>query len=216
MVSANVGPDHHSSKELDPMAIRDLLWACPACARIGALAGSGREAVCSFCGASFRRASGALIVASKPEGIAEVRSPGEWEDLLPALDTPVERGRLGPQAVLARWAHRPRAVRHRGQFLGWAESFGPQTAGTASLDPLKFKLQLKETAFEWPFETITAVQPSSATLQINGSGHPLVSVRFLEDSVRRWEALLQHAIRNRIRQLGRGEVFQFHPRIRCG
>ena len=200
------------------MAIRDLFWACPSCGRYGGLAGAGRQATCSFCGAAYRRVHGAQILVAKPDGTQEIRSPAEWEELLPAVDAAgasAEAHTVRPQAVLARWATVLRPVHYRGRLIGWAESFGPQVVGKASLDPESFMLDLSGQTYAWPFERITAVQPSSANLQINGAKHPLVSVRFLEDSVRRWEALLQRAIRERIRQLGRGEVAQFHPRIRC-
>jgi hypothetical protein len=134
--------------------------------------------------------------------------------LLPPIEGPPESSGLPPQSVIVRWANPPRPVRHRGRLLGWAESFGPQVIGKASVDSQAFMLFLDRDVLTWPLEDITAVQPSSATLQIHGGAHRLVSVRFLEDSVRRWEAVLHRTIQNRVRQLGRGEVAQFHPRIR--
>jgi hypothetical protein len=196
------------------MAIRDVLWACPSCGRHGAIRSAGKGEACAFCGAVYARAEGARI-RQVLSGTAITRSVPEWETLLPPPDTLPANGRLGPQDARVRRALPPRSVRAGSKLIGWAERFGPDRPATVSLQPDLFLVQ-EETGEQlaWPLEQITAVQPSSSTLQISGAGHPLVSLRFLDDSVRRWEAVLQRQIRDRCRTLGRGEITEFHPRIR--
>ncbi len=97
--------------------------------------------------------------------------------------------------------------------MGFAERFGQVHAARLSLDPERFLIETRtEDAFDWPLETLTAIQPSSKTLQLNHADG-LVSIRFLGDSVRRWEALLQRYVRERWALLGRGRVAEFQPRI---
>lgn len=202
------------------MAIRDLLWACPVCHAFGTLQakGRGRTEECSACSATLRRDTGALIRIVARDGAARVASAAELEAELPPVDSEPEGGVLGPEPVLVRTAGAARAVRSGRTLIGWAERFGPPTPATASLDPLSFVLQpsdgLDSQRMEWQLETITAVQPSSSTLQIKADRQPVVSIRFLASSVRRWEAMLHHRIAERARACGRGEVVQFHPRIR--
>jgi hypothetical protein len=47
-----------------------------------------------------------------------------------------------------------------------------------------------------------------------GHGTGLVLFRFVEDSPRRWDELLRHAVARRWEALGRGTIREFQPRIR--
>jgi hypothetical protein len=197
------------------VAIRDALWACPACRSFGAIRRSDREERCSQCRARFDRTNGANIRMRTMDGRASVRTLPDWEALLPPVDQPPEGGVLGPQNALVRTATPAVPVHASGVYIGMAERFEPARPATVTLDARRLVIREHDGREAiWPLEDITAVQPSSATLQVAGAGHPLTSIRFTDDSVRRWEALLHNFIRSRCRDVGRGEITEFHPRIR--
>lgn len=200
----------------DRVAIRDLLWACPTCRAISSIQAARRHEQCTGCGTRFRRGMGATIIATRTDGVVEAKPAALFEDLLPPLDQiPVAGGRLGPRPAQIRIARKAVPIRDRGEFLGLAERFGPRIIANVSLNDEALAIGVPEAPMVWPLEAITAVQPSSSTLQVHSRIHPLVSIRFLIDSVRLWEAVLQQKIRARYRAAGRGTVITFHPRIRC-
>ena len=198
------------------MAIRDLLWACPVCRTFSSIRDGGRSGeVCTSCGTRFRRGSGATIQVTRPGGARQIRSPAELEDALPSFsEMPLENGRLGPAPAIVRVVRSDMPIAFRGEYLGRAESFGPRISGTVTLDERTLAVGIPEAPMVWPIESITAVQPSSAAIQINSRIHPLASIRFVEQSVRLWEAALHDRIRHVYAGTGRGRVTQFHPRIR--
>lgn len=209
------------------MAITDLFWGCPQCGAFGSLRRRSREVNCSTCGAVFRRAAGAQIASNSPaQGREIIRSAAEWTDLLPAPERLVT-GREDPGAgrheeggvryrasVIARFAEGEQDVRRGSEFLGRIERLGPRIAGELRLhgDGLVFRGP-DGTERRWHLDEITAVQPSSSTLQLKFRKQPVVSLRFETDSVRLWEALLEGALRRRYRELGLGEILEFQPRI---
>jgi len=93
------------------MAIRDALWACPACHAFGAIRKDGSDEACSQCAARFDRTGGALIRMRDRHGDTVVRTLPEWESLLPPLDQPPVNRVLGPQNALVRNATPPAPVR---------------------------------------------------------------------------------------------------------
>lgn len=203
------------------MAIRDLLWACPLCGTEGGLRPAGKREVCRGCGATFRRGRGASIVAEGSDGTRHVRSGAEWADRLPRIEEYVERLEpQGPDGALLRSRARARTatgesvIRFGSIYMNRIERFGPPKEGVLELhgDRVRFTPDAGE-AEEWTFDEITAVQPSSSTLQIKARRRPVVSFRFPEDSARFWEEVLCTALRRHYRAAGRGEIIEFQPRI---
>ena len=198
------------------MAIRDLLWACPVCGTFAAIrAAERRTERCNRCGTTYRRARGASIEVRERGGEAQTYQPATLVDRLPPVsEMPLPNGRLGPAHARVRVARTTTPVRDKEDFLGRVEVFGAAMNATATLDDRTLAAGIPESPLVWPLETITAVQPSSSTLQINSRAHPLVSFRFIDQSVRLWEEALQERLRRIHRDAGRGRIVQFHPHIR--
>jgi hypothetical protein len=195
------------------MAIRDLLWACPACRSVASIHAVGRAEICRNCRARFERTDGARIRVSDATR-TEVRDPVDWEADLPPIDSRPENGSLGPEPIILRLGLPARPVRSGRRFIGWAERFGPRRAGTAQLSLDRLQVRLHTGAeWDWPLEAIDAVQPSSSTLQIHARA-TLLSIRFLSSSVRRWEAVLCASLQSLYARTGRGVITEFQPRIR--
>lgn len=203
------------------MPLYDLLWACPACGEDRGLLDD--DETCSACGTRFLRETGAAIRSIAPDGSVSLRTPAEWADMLPAPasllgDHPVRTARVMIQPVTGE-----AAVAGRIGFLNRIEVFGKETPGTLTL--LADGLVVTEGgeappeaggepgAGRWGLETLTAVQTSSKSLQLNRRGAPLVSLRFLDDSVYLWERLIRAALRDFYGRTGRGEILEFQPRI---
>ncbi|MFW6205769.1 MAG: hypothetical protein ACOC5I_00890, partial [Gemmatimonadota bacterium] len=102
-------------------------------------------------------------------------------------------------------------------YLNRIELWGDEATGRLELraDRLVYEGDDGERA-EWPLESVTAVQASSSTLQINRRRLPLVSFRFEDDSIYLWEELLHAALRAFYRRTGRGEIVEFQPRVVTG
>jgi len=203
------------------MAIRDLLWACPLCGLEGGLRRTGRWEACRGCGARFRRGRGASIIAQAADGTTRIHAAAEWADRLPGIEEYMSRleprtpdGVLRQSRVRARVAVGESVIRLGSTYLNRIERFGPPRDGVLALcaDRLRFTPDAGE-AEEWIFDEVTAVQPSSSTLQVKARRRPVVSFRFPEDSARFWEELLCAVIRRHYRATGRGEIIEFQPRI---
>ena len=105
-------------------------------------------------------------------------------------------------------------VRDAERYLNRIELWGEEAP--ASLELRRDRLVLVPEEGEpvaWPLESLTAVQASSSSLQLNRRDEPLVSLRFSDDSVYLWEELLHAALRDFYRRTGRGEILEFQPRI---
>jgi hypothetical protein len=101
-----------------------------------------------------------------------------------------------------------------GALLGWAERFGKRVKGTLALNANEVRMTAEDaTAVTWALEHLVAIQPSSTSLQLRARGGAPISVSFLDASVLLWERWLQDAVQRRWRDLGRGEVHEFQPRI---
>lgn len=197
------------------MAIRDLLWACPACGVPNALVPARRGDVCSACGAELRRGAGATIVVKAPGRPSEVRRAWEWCESLPALNEAGADEPLDGHAVL-REAQPGEAPLHvRGELLGFFERYGPDRRGIVALtaNAIEFRPENGGPMRVWPFAELTAVQPASRALQLKARGQPVCSLRFTSCSVRLWERRIQNQLRRLYRDTGRGEIVEFQPRI---
>jgi hypothetical protein len=196
------------------MPIRDALWACPFCHAIDSIRTVKRREACSRCAATFEPGPGATIVAGPSGGPAWARSVEEWEGDLPALDEAAAAGH-GPVSAVLRRASAPRPVHADGGLLGFAERFGPRIPATLEIaGPLLRILPVDGTPEEWQLAAVTAVQPSSSSVQLRRRDGALISLAFPDGSVRLWEARLQLAVRSAYRAAGRGEILEFHPTIR--
>lgn len=194
------------------MAMRDLLWRCPCCAR-GSLATTKGGERCGACGTLFRRGRGAEIVARRPDGRSETRSGRAWLDALG--EVPPMPGEAGPVAAVLR-AARPdmRPVHYDGELIGWVERYGDRVPGTITLtdEAIVFRSDAGDET-HIALDALKSIQPSSRTLVL-GHGHgAAVTLEFPTSSIMRWEQLLQDAVKRRWRATGRGEVVSYQPRI---
>jgi hypothetical protein len=199
------------------MAIRDLLWSCPHCQRLGGLGqGRGGWEVCAGCGARFRRAGGASIEARLPDQTAPmVRDATEWAAMLPPLERTFGTGDcLAESAAELRLAVALQPIRSAGGFLGRVERFGPRQRGTLRLetDRLRFRGQQGDT-LEWLLAQLTGVQASSSALQIKPRRRPLATFRFPDSSARYWEEAVRAALKAFHRERSGRDVVEFQPRI---
>lgn len=193
------------------MAIRDLLWACPACREPESLARDGRAEKCRACGARLHRGRRATIVLEVAGRTPQVREAREWVDL---LGDPVDGQPEVSARVILRDVARSWPLREGGELLGFVERFGPDMAGTLlmSTDAIRFQPDAGPLRV-WPILDVTAVQPASSKLQLKVKGHDVVTLRFIDSSVRLWEARIQRRLREAWRAAGRGEIVEFQPRV---
>ena len=105
-------------------------------------------------------------------------------------------------------------VRDADGYLNRIELWGEEAPASLELRKDRLVLAPEEGGpVTWPLESLTAVQASSSSLQLNRRGEPLVSFRFTDDSIFLWEHLLHAALRDFYRRTGRGEILEFQPRI---
>jgi hypothetical protein len=186
--------------------IRDLLWGCVICGAFESLRMVDRIETCENCGAKYRRAHGAQIAVEVQGRGIETRTASEWSAHLPPV-TPT-----GSAECLIRVAESDIPVGGYGEYLGRVERFGDFKFGQLELteDSLIFKGREGEESFEWPLSEITAVQPSSTSLQIKARRRPVASFKFVNSSSRLWEERIQIALRQHYS--GR-KIIEFQPRI---
>ncbi|MEJ2184486.1 MAG: hypothetical protein P8Z36_00950 [Gemmatimonadota bacterium] len=202
------------------MALTDLFWACPICgaqdAFRGGLEGKGNGIRCSHCGSRFRRVHGASIEVERADGTREIASAAHWLDGLPPMDDLLAENPIREARATLRVAGAERVIQENGRYLNRIELFGKPQPGTLRLRPDAVTFHPDRQGSDevtWSFEGLTAIQPSSHTLQLKGRGRPVASIRFENDSVRLWEELLMLAVRAFYRRTGRGDVVEFQPRI---
>jgi len=104
-------------------------------------------------------------------------------------------------------------LKRSGEYLGAIERMGERQSGTLTLTTRSLEFSGDTGTITWLLDELTAVQPSSSSLQIKARGRPVVSVRFPSDSPRLWEILLTNGLRELYRSSGRGEILEFQPRI---
>jgi hypothetical protein len=116
----------------------------------------------------------------------------------------VEAAFAGPDDVIRRGA----------EVLGFCETRDVVLEGTLRLDPHTLTLDADDGSVRvWQLEQVTAIQPSSRVVQVKARDRPVVTFRFRTGSPRLWEELLQRALRALWRDLGRGEIREYQPRI---
>jgi hypothetical protein len=199
------------------MTITDLFWACPECGARDAFQGAqeekGSDVRCRRCGSRFRRVAGAHIEVVRSDGTRESASAAHWLDALPPMEDLLAERPIREAHATLRMAETERVIREHGRYLNRIELFGKAEAGTLRLLPDAVSFQSSGEDVVWSFEELTAIQPSSHTLQLKARGRPVASLRFDEDSVRLWEELLMLAVGDYYRRTGKGDVVEFQPRI---
>jgi hypothetical protein len=203
------------------MPIKDLLWACPLCHQIESIDTAGR---CGACHARFTRGRGARIRALTRDG-SEEQHPLDWLAQLPWPDLDGD-GRALPaglrppftQPVEVRLGVAEVPLRKAGAFLGIVEKFGPSHAGQLELAEASLSftpgVEGRPKGWSWPLTEITAIQPSSSSIQLKARGRQVVSMRFPAGSLRLWEQRLQYCVRAAYEREGKGNVVEFQPHIR--
>jgi len=203
------------------LALTDFLYRCPHCGT-DPLEGEKTRASCRACGSRFE-------AAPRDGGIHIVSREGTWIDPAWKLAADMEKqGAPLPESsrhesefahealARARFSNRQDPLRHRGRLLGFVERFGPPVKGTLRITPDLLRFDARDrTSHEWPLGRIRALQAASSSVQITLDRAVLVSFRLEDDSTRRWEELLSHALRQLWRREGRGEIVEFQPRIRA-
>jgi hypothetical protein len=198
------------------MPISELLWMCPECGEDRGLGPDGR---CRGCNTVFSRGKGAAIVATRPDGTATARRPAEWLDRMKSPESLVPQ-QFTAETVIRRAAVEmsrvvdAETVHDESGYLNRIEIWGEASRGTLEIRPDALVLTPDNVQPErWPLETLTAVQASSHSLQLNRREAPLVSFRFLDDAIYLWEELLHAVLRAFYRRTGRGRIVEFQPRI---
>lgn len=198
------------------MAIRDLLWACPACGAEAALRGArwGRE-VCARCNARLRRVSHARIEVKTPDGQRRTATAAEWLEQLPPiqLDPPRPGHPIRRASVLLQRRTGREPIRRGHEFLNSIDVFAAAEKGTLALHHDRLEFDGPRGPESWPLERLGALGSSSKSLQLRLRDGAVFAVRFPEASVRFWEELLREALRARYAATGRGEIVEFQPRI---
>ena len=188
--------------------IRDLLWGCVICGAVESLRMRDRVETCDKCGARYRRTKRGADIAVEVEGRGvETRSAAEWSSQLPAVNP------TGSAECLMRVAESDMPVSGYGEYLGRVEKFDEFRFGTLTLTAEQLTFRDRDNdrlQFICPLGDITAVQPSSTSLQIKARKQPVIAIRFVNSSSRLWEERLQLALRQYYS--GR-EIIEFQPRI---
>lgn len=198
------------------MAVRDLLWGCPLCRAAGSIRRAGRQERCNACGAAFRRADGAAIVATTRDGIVQRRSAAEWLAVLGPVEAPAPAADgliLGPERARVKRTLRQDPLHWSGELLGWVEVYDKPQTGLISLrqDGLEFRPDRGAVA-RWRPDEIRGLQPASSSVQLGLHGF-MVSIRLVDGSVRLWTRAISELLRAHYRQQGR-EVVELQPTVR--
>lgn len=199
------------------MSLTTFLYRCPECGHDPLVERRGR-ARCGGCGAEIRRGrGGAILVNGRPRTAAELaRSLDGLGGALPSAteDDDGRAVRYRTHVVASRCVGMD-PIRSRGELLGYAERWGREVEGTleATEASLRFVPESDSSeALELDPGDLKAVQTSSSALQLDGP-EGLVQFRFVDDSVRRWEALVRTLVRRVWEASGKGQVTEFQPRI---
>jgi hypothetical protein len=227
------------------LALKDFLYRCPGCGHdpMEGEADEARCPACGL--VVDRNAAGATCLrVHGPSGALPSEVPASHlADRIEAMGGALPRA-TAPSGSLAyatevrvRTAGSERPIRYRGLLLGFAERFGAGTPGRLRITDEALILDMggaldaaasahappaagQAHRRTWPLEALRSLQTSSSAVQITtldrtSRARGIVHFRFLDDSPRRWDELLRHAISQRWELLGKGTVQEFQPRIRA-
>ena len=197
------------------MAVRDLFWGCPFCREPGRIRKTRGTERCHACLASFKRGHQAMIVGES-NGHRHVLSAAEWLNRLGPVQVPEPdaQGRiLGPELVRVKRTIGQKRYYAGTTFLGWIETYDRPRRGMLELrtDGLYFRAA-DGSAEHWTIDRVTGLQPASSAIQLGFRTH-MVSVKFLEGSVRLWTGALTAQIREHYDRQG-FDVLVLQPHIR--
>lgn len=224
------------------MPLVHLLYRCPECGH-DPMSGEGDTAWCITCGVRFQRGGegGLLRVRDRHGALSQrpaatlARAVEDGKVVPQEASTDVSEGygqagvagNAGPWRALVRVriADQEEPIRFRGETLGFFEVLGEETSGVLELTEEALVLRLagpeggsverSEASVVWKcgLLEIGAIQTSSSSVQIAPREGGLVQFKFLEDSPRRWDRLLQDRVRAVYRSNRLGEIAEFQPRI---
>ena len=197
------------------MAVRDLFWGCPFCKAAGRIRKVRLREKCMECGATFQRGAAATIVGSHGR-VSRVLSAAQWLEMLGPIRVPEpdEAGRiLGPELVRVKRTTGQRQFYYGAAFLGWIETYDHPRAAQLELYTDGLHLRTRDGVEErWTLEQITGLQPASSTIQLGFRDH-MVSIKFVEGSVRLWTAALSQLLHEFYERQG-FEILVLQPHIR--
>ena len=200
------------------MPIQHLLYRCPRCGHDPTTA-THKGAQCNSCGTSFERGRASVVLVRSADGEVQEASARTLMEAIDKLGGASSRaldheGRLSYEArVAVAHGNQHQAVWWRGRLLGFFERLTERREATLRLDGTE--LTVTSRGWEplvWPLESILAIQISSKAIQVNIRGAGLYQMEFLNDSPKRWEELLQVALRRLCATRGQ-EIVEFQPRI---
>lgn len=206
------------------MSLRILLYRCPVCGH-HPLTGAGDEASCPGCGVLYHRGGAPALIRIIPGGGEEeavevpaavlTRALEEWGGAVSTASREPEGGLRAEADVQLTCGEEESVLRARGEFVGFREKMGETEAGRLILEPsrLHFSPSSGMGDMAWALRDIRGVQTASSALQLYMASGLLLHFRFVDDSCRRWDELLRHAIQEVWREEGRGEIAEFQPRI---
>ncbi len=201
------------------MALKDLLYRCPHCGQ-DPVEGRRDRVRCPSCDALFVRNGRAGYLRMEVDGeVADVAVPRLVASIArrggPFPAATDAQGRVRYEAeVIAKRAVGEEPIRRGGALVGFTERLGEGREGILRLEEGALSLLHDGVVAScWNLMDLRAVQASSSSLQIRAATGELVHFRFVADSPRRWEDLLQGTLRTLYRDAGRGEIVEFQPRI---
>ena len=201
------------------MALIDLCYRCPQCGH-DPMSGEGDAAWCASCGIRIERSRGRLLLSLPGRDMPFQVNAADLCRRIDEHGGPITRATRddGTVEYSARarisWRVSEQAVRYRGVLRGFAESMGPATPGTITVDRERVHVGCGDRqAGSWRHLDLGAVQASSSSLQLSLPDDQLVQLRFVDDSPRRWETLMRRLIAEAYEGAGRGRVVEFQPRI---
>ncbi len=202
------------------MSLKNLLFRCPDCGH-EPVDGDGDTVSCAACGRRYERGGpGACIRVRDPAGTVASCSAAQLVEAIGAHGGALsaalkEGGELDYRArARMRLVEEESPVYFSGRLLGFFERLGHDREGVLRLstDTLAFSGPDGAT-LEWCLLDITALQTSSSSVQISPKGGAVAQFRFVDDSPRRWEELLQYALSEAWVRAGIGVIVDFQPRI---
>lgn len=215
------------------MALKDLLYRCPVCGH-DSTTGKKTTARCPACGREFEWLGPDGIEVRLGSGAVEgVHHPAELVDRIrehggPLTAAQTEEGLeyRAPADYHGPVTEQPLRIKD-GPLLGYVENPGASVPGllTLSADRLSFRAEGRVSVprggatvtddgrLEWSLDQITSLQVASGALQIGIRGEGTIEIGLRDDSPFRWEELLQHVLRRRWEEAGRGGIVEFQPRI---
>jgi hypothetical protein len=119
-------------------------------------------------------------------------------------------------------------IRWQDRLLGFFEHFGPGLPGKLLLVGSYIRFEPTTAAnggggtgggtsdWSWDLRDFRSLQSASDSIQFTTHRGDLVQVAFKDDSPRRWEILLKHALQEVWHREGKGEILEVQTRIRTG